>query len=257
MSSDVSIREKHRNVWMDRVSRWRRLPQRFGKWWWWMWATMQLSGLPYVGRLFTWLAGLPLGPYRKKRLLARITPKSYISPKAQIDCPGLHLGPRCFIDDFVTITSGTKGGSVVLDGKVCIYRGTIIEVNRGAKVAIGEGTHIQAGCILNGLVGDVRIGRNVMIAPYCGFFTYQHQVDDLSRPMCQSGLISKGDIVIEDDVWLGMGVKVMDGVHIGRGTVVGAGAVVTQDIPPYSIALGVPARVTGKRGARQSDSVAP
>jgi acetyltransferase-like isoleucine patch superfamily enzyme len=52
-------------------------------------------------------------------------------------------------------------------------------------------------------------------------------------------------------------VKVMDGVRIGRGAVIGAGAVVTQEVPPYSIALGVPARVTGRRGARQSDSAAP
>jgi acetyltransferase-like isoleucine patch superfamily enzyme len=257
MSSDFSIQEKHRNIWMDRVSRWRRLLLRFGKWWWWIWLTMQLSDLPYVGRFFTWLAGLPLGPYRKKRPLARITSKSYVSPKAQIDCPGLHLGPRCFIDDFVVIASGTGGGSVVLDERVCIYRGTIIEVNRGAKVVIGEGTHIQAGCIVNGLVGDVRIGRHVMIAPYCGFFTYQHQVDDLSQPMCRAGLISKGDIVIEDDVWLGMGVKVMDGVRIGRGAVVGAGAVVTKDIPPHSIALGVPARVIRRRGPEKPHSAVP
>ena len=53
--------------------------------------------------------------------------------------------------------------------------------------------------------------------------------------------------MIEDDVWLGMGVKVMDGVRIGRGAVVGANAVVTKDIPPYSVAVGVPARVIRKR----------
>ena len=66
-----------------------------------------------------------------------------------------------------------------------------------------------------------------------------------------------GRIVIEDDVWLGMGVKVMDGVRIGQGAVIGAGAVVTKDIPPYSIALGVPARVTSKRGAGEPHSPVP
>ena len=70
--------------------------------------------------------------------------------------------------------------------------------------------------------------------------------------MCEQEVISKGDIVIEDDVWLGMGAKVMDGVCIGRGSVIGAGAVVTGDIPPYSIALGVPARVVRKRGTEEA-----
>lgn len=55
-------------------------------------------------------------------------------------------------------------------------------------------------------------------------------------------------IHIEDDVWIGAGVKVLKGVTIGKGSVIGAGAVVTKDIPPYSIAAGVPCRVIGKRG---------
>jgi galactoside O-acetyltransferase len=53
--------------------------------------------------------------------------------------------------------------------------------------------------------------------------------------------------VIEDDCWLGAGVTVMDGVRVGRGSVIGAGAVVTHDVPPYSIMAGVPARSIGSR----------
>lgn len=209
---------------------------------------MHLSAWPYVGRLFTWLAGLPLGVYRRKWPLAQITSNPYISPKAQLSCPDLQIGPHCFIDDFVTIYSSRSGGTVVLDKEVHILRGTIIEVGHGGKVMIGEDTHIQANCNLNGHVGAIQIGCHVMIAPQCGFFPYQHRVDDLSQPMCKQPLVSHGDIVIEDDVWLGTGVKVMDGVHIGRGAVIGAGAVVTKDIPPYSIAVGIPAQVVGKRG---------
>jgi acetyltransferase-like isoleucine patch superfamily enzyme len=211
--------------------------------WWWAWPAMQLSSLPYLGRIFAWLAGLPLGPHRDKRPLATITSNSYISPKAQISCSELHIGPRCFVDDFVTIVSGRRGGRVALEEKVHIDRGTIIEVNRGALVTVGAGTHIQANCIVNGLVGNVQIGRNAVIAPHCGFFSYQHKFDDLSRPMSQQALSSKGDIVIEDSVRLGSGVVVMDGVRIGRGTIVHAGTVVTQDLPPYSVAIGVPARI--------------
>lgn len=257
MSSGVSIEKEYRNIWAQRMSRWRRLPTRFGKWWWWMWLTMQLSDLPCVGRFFTWLAGLPLGPYRKKWPLARITSKPYISPKAQIGCADLQFGRRCFIDDYVTIYSSKSGGSVILEERVHVHRGTIIEVGHGGRVIIGKDTHIQSNCNLNGYLGSVRIGRQVMIAPHCGFFSYQHKFNDLSQPINRQKLTSKGDIVIDDDVWLGMGAKVIGRVHIGQGAVIGAGAVVTRDIPPYSIAVGVPARIIGKRGTEKPHYAIP
>jgi acetyltransferase-like isoleucine patch superfamily enzyme len=204
---------------------------------------MQLSDLPCVGRFFTRLAGWATGAYRSRRTLARV--KTYISPKAQISCRNLSIGPKCFIDDFVTIFG--RDGSVVLGKRVHLYRGTIIEVGHGGKVSIGENTHIQPGCNLNGYVGEVRIGSKVMVSAGCGFVPYQHKLDDSSWSMSDQPLTSKGDIVVEDDVWLGMGVKVMDGVHIGRGAVIGANAVVTKDIPPSSVAVGVPARIIRAR----------
>jgi carbonic anhydrase/acetyltransferase-like protein (isoleucine patch superfamily) len=249
MSSDVQIASEPGQLWAKRMTRWRNYPQRFGKWWWWMWLTMHLSDLPLLGCFFTWLAGLPLGPYRQKWPLARITPKPYISPQAQISCSDLQMAPHCFIDDHVTIFSSPSGGSVILGLGVHIHRGTIVDVGYGGKVIVGEHTYIQPNCNLNAHLNNIRIGCEVMIAPDCGFFSYQHRVDDLSLPMCKQPLTSRGDIVIEDDVWIGTGAKIMDGVHIGRGAVIGAGAVVTKDIPAYSIAVGVPARVVSRRGA--------
>jgi acetyltransferase-like isoleucine patch superfamily enzyme len=208
-----------------------------------MYLNMQLSDAPLVGRFCTRLAGLPLGFYKGTRPLARISSKPYISPWAQIDCPKLRLSPGCWIDDFVTIHSDPSGGGVQLDRRVHIHRGTIIEVTQGGQVVIGESTFIQANCNLNGHKGCIRIGRDVMIAQHCGLYPYQHRVDDLTRPMAHQGLVTKGDIVIEDDVWLGAGVTVMDGVRMGRGAVVAAGAVVTKEVPPYAIVGGVPARI--------------
>ena len=251
MSSNIGVEKDYHSRWVERVARWRTLPK-FGKWWWWMWLNMQLSDWPYVGRFFTWLAGLPLGPYRKKWPLARITSKPYVSPYAQVACADLRLSPGCWIDDLVVIYSTASGGSVILNKGVHIHRGTILEVGQGGQVVIGEATHIQANCNLNGHGANVRIGRDVMIAPHCGFYPYQHRMDNLNQPMSEQEPISKGDIVIEDDVWLGAGVQVMDGVHIGRGAVIGANAVVTQNIPPCSIAAGIPARVIGKRDSEKT-----
>jgi acetyltransferase-like isoleucine patch superfamily enzyme len=212
---------------------------------------MKLSGLPYLGRLFTWLAGLPLGPHRAKLPLRRIKP--YISPRAEISCSGLSLGPGCYIDALAVVWSGKGGGSVTLERDVILNRGTIVEVDNGSTIAIGEHTHIQAYCNLYAYAGNIRIGQYVMIAPKCALFPYQHVMDDPTQVMEQQGFVSKGDIVIEDDVWLGTGAKVMDGVRIGRGAVIGAGAVVTRDIPPYAIAAGVPAKVIRTRSRPDSE----
>jgi acetyltransferase-like isoleucine patch superfamily enzyme len=211
---------------------------------------MKLSGLPVLGRFFVWLAGLPMGPHRSKAPLARL--KSYISPRAEVSCPDLHLGQGCFVDAFAVIWAGKGGGTVRLARNVHLNRGTIIEVDRGCTITIGEYTYIQAYCNLYAYAGNIRIGSHVMIAPQCGLFPYQHIVDNPSKAMVHQGFTTKGDIVIEDDVWLGTGVKVMDGVTIGQGATVGAGAVVTRDVPPYTIVGGVPAKVIGTRPMPES-----
>ena len=211
---------------------------------------MEMSSLPVIGRLCVWLAGLPLGPYKDKRPLAHISSKPYISPRAQIKCPGLRVSPGCFIDDYVTIYAHSDGGTVILGRGVHLYRGTIVEVGAGGNVSIGDNTHVQAGCHLKGFLRDLRIGANVQLAPHCGLSPYEHTITDIARPIMAQGIESKGDIVIEDDVWLGLGVNVLDGVTIGKGAVIGAGAVVTKSVPPYAIAVGVPARVTGMRGQK-------
>jgi acetyltransferase-like isoleucine patch superfamily enzyme len=205
-----------------------------------------------ISRLFSYLASLSFGPYKGKcRLLRRSGDHSYVSPRAQIECPRLQMGPRCFIDDYVTIYAhrGAQGG-VYLGEKVQISRWSIIELGRGeGSVHVGPNTYIQAGCVLNAFLGSIIIGADCLIAHYCAFMPYQHSFADTGRPIHEQPLTNRGNIVVEDDVWLGLRVCVMDGVTIGRGAIVGAGAVVTEDIPPYAIAVGVPARVIGSREA--------
>jgi len=209
---------------------------------------MTLSDWPLIGRLAVRLAGALVGPYKARRRLAQVTRKPYISPRAQVHCRDLVIGPQCFIDDYVTIFGHPSGGRIALGERVHIYRGSIVEVGAGGNVIIGHDTHIQSGCNLKGFLKDTRIGAHVQIAPGCAFSPYQHGFADPGRPMREQSITSKGHIVVGDDVWFGLGVKVLDGVTIGDGAIVGAGAVVTSDVPALGIALGVPARVVGRRG---------
>jgi acetyltransferase-like isoleucine patch superfamily enzyme len=222
----------------------------------WMKMFGRLVGLsPVFGRL----AALPLGPYKDKRLVLKyLGGRAYIGGRAQIQCQTLAVGPRCFIDDFVTIYAHPKSvGHIKLTENVHIYRWSIVELGAGhGSVEIGPNTYIQPGCILNAFGdGNIRIGANCMIAARCSFMPYQHDHADWDRPMREQSLTSKGDIILEDDVWLGLNVCVMDGVTIGKGAIIGAGAVVTKDIPAYTIAAGVPAKVIRKRTGEDSLSL--
>jgi acetyltransferase-like isoleucine patch superfamily enzyme len=209
---------------------------------------MELSVLPVLGELAVRLAESMVGPYKDRRILAQVSSHPYVSPRAQIQCPRLYLGRGCFIDDGVTIYAHNDGGEVRLGERVHLYRGTIIEVGSGGSVVIGDDTHIQASCNLKGFLGSLFIGRNIQIAPHCGFSPYEHNFEVCGKRIQEQGIRSAGDIVLEDDVWLGMGVNVLEGVRIGQGAVIGAGAVVTKDVPAYAVAVGVPARVVRMRG---------
>jgi len=228
---------------MSRMRRWiKHLRQRF------LWVLMVCSQVSLLGWLTVRIAEGLTGPYKDRRILAQVTDRSYISSHAHIHCPKLHLGRSCFIDDGVTIYAHSDGGEVRLGDRVHLYRGTIIEVGAGGSVIIGDDTHVQAYCNLKGFLGDLLIGRNVQIAPHCGFSPYEHNFERRDVPIKTQGVRSAGDIVLEDDVWLGLGVAVLEGVRIGKGAVVGAGAVVTKDLPAHAVAVGVPARVMRMRG---------
>jgi len=110
----------------------------------------------------------------------------------------------------------------------------------GDEVIINRGTHISA-------TAKVTIGNYVGIGPYVIINSANHRFDDPTVPFLKQGRVAK-PIVIEDDVWVASHVVITAGAHIGRGSVVMAGAVVSGEVEPYSIVGGVPARVVGRRG---------
>jgi acetyltransferase-like isoleucine patch superfamily enzyme len=116
---------------------------------------------------------------------------------------------------------------------------------QGGSILIKKHVHISRGTYING-IGNVVIGNDCMIGPNVVIISGTHNYSDIKTPIRKQGSV-KEKIIIEDNVWLAANVNVMPGIRIGEGSVVGAGAVVTKDIPQYSIAVGVPARIIKNR----------
>lgn len=124
--------------------------------------------------------------------------------------------------------------------KVNIERGAVF----GPGVELGDYSGIGINCEA---YGPISIGKNVMMGPEVVIYTSGHRFDRTDVPMMEQGSTEPRAVSIGDDVWIGRRAMIMPGVTIGEGCVIGAGAVVTKDIPPFSVAAGVPARVVKSR----------
>jgi acetyltransferase-like isoleucine patch superfamily enzyme len=115
-------------------------------------------------------------------------------------------------------------------------------VDYGKHIHLGKNVFVNAhSYFMDG--NTITIGDNAFIGPNCGFYTNTHP-EDIDRR--NAGLEKALPITIGDNVWLGGNVSVLPGVTIGEGCVIGAGSVVSRDIPPYSVAVGSPCRVIRK-----------
>lgn len=159
--------------------------------------------------------------------------------------PGVTIADGCRIHPQARIHP--RGGTIVFGRDCQVAPGAIVQGN----VRLGDDCSIQAYAVLVGYPGTDRsgaivIGNSVRIAPHAMMVAADHVFDNPDRPIHGQGL-RPAPIVIEDDVWVAGRVTVTAGVTVGRGSVLAAGAVVTRDIPPYSLAAGVPARVIRSR----------
>ena len=109
-------------------------------------------------------------------------------------------------------------------------------------ISIGEGTWIGKGCNI-AAINRVEVGKHVLFAGQVHITDHSHGYEDITRPISPQVLITKGPVIIGDDCWLGFGCEILSGVHIGNHCVIAARAVVTKDVPNYSIVAGNPARI--------------
>ena len=119
-----------------------------------------------------------------------------------------------------------------------------VDIRSPYRISIGKGSIINKRCLIDGRGGDVIIGNHVDIAQEVNIWTEQH---DYNSPSYAA--IGKS-VIIEDYVWIASRATVLPGVKIGEGAVVASCAVVTKDVPPYSVVAGVPAKIISRRNCQ-------
>lgn len=161
----------------------------------------------------------------------------------------ISLGKTTIIGKNVLINALSKNG-IKIGNNFSIHNNSIIECTGvlneiGESLEIGDNVGISQNCFIQ-VRGKVKIGSNVMFGPYSAIFSENHNFSSVSEVMTLQGTSRKG-VVIEDDVWISTKSVILDGVKIGKGSIIAAGSVVTKNIPPYSIAAGIPAKVIKNR----------
>lgn len=150
-----------------------------------------------------------------------------------------HCGCKVVFGDDVTI----KGYSSILIKDNCTFMSkSYIYSHQDASVEIGDGFSCNHNVQINASGGgEIVIGDNVLIGPNVVLRASDHVFDDVNQPIRYQG--HKGGVIrIDDDVWIAANVVITKDVHIGKGVIVGAGSVVTHDLPSMTVCAGIPAK---------------
>jgi acetyltransferase-like isoleucine patch superfamily enzyme len=212
---------------------------------------LALAGYELTTLLFGYLPGAPGLLCRKifyPRLFKKVGRGTVFGRSVTLRHPKkISIGENVVIDDNTVLDAkGPPGCGITIGNNVIVSRNTILSC-KGGSIHIGDNTNIGTNCLIHS-ESVVRMGSNILVAAYCYLVAGgNHDFSRTDIPIIQQRSISKGGIVIEDNVWLGASVVVMDGVTIGRDCIVGANSLVLHSLPEFAIAFGSPARVHKQR----------
>ena len=172
---------------------------------------------------------------------SKIAFNCYIKHPGNVDCGhGVTILSGCMLD-------APSPSRIKLADRVKLNRHVYLGAN-GNNITIGEASQVNRHAFLDAR-GGIEVGKQVLIGPYAKIISYRHIFDDVTRPIMEQGLVGE-KVIVEDDVWIGAGAVILQGIRIGHGSVIGANAVVTRSCEPYSVLAGAPARVLRKRNSR-------
>lgn len=193
--------------------------------------------------------GLVLRKALYKRLLGKCGGGVVFGKNVTLRHPGhIEIGEGTIIDDNVLLDAkGTSPGSRIIIGKHCfVGRNTILSC-KGGVIRLADHANIGANCLIQS-ESLCDLGEGALLASYCYLVAGgNHGTDRVDIPPIQQASFSRGGIKLEAGVWLGARCTVIDGVTVGRDAVAGAGAVVTKNVGPYDVVVGVPAKKVKNR----------
>jgi acetyltransferase-like isoleucine patch superfamily enzyme len=157
----------------------------------------------------------------------------------------IRIADNVVIDDNCLLDAkGDTNAGIAIGSGVFVGRNTILSCKNG-DIHLEDGANVGFNCEIFS-ASEVRVGRDALLAAYCYLIGGDHDFTDPTQPVLAQGRKSSG-ISIGTGAWLGAGAKVLDGVSVGERAIVGAGAVVRETVPEGSIAVGMPAKVIGRR----------
>ena len=206
---------------------------------------MGLIKFELINLFFSWVPGA-LGLFLRgifyPRLLGRVGRGVIFGQGVTLRHPHkIRIGDNAVIDDYVVLDAkGEDNDGISIGRNAYIGRNTILSCKEGS-IHLDDYCNISANCMLLSET-EVRLGKYCFLAGNCYLVAGgNHSFRQADVPIMFQPSYSKGGIRIGEDVWLGAGAIVLDGVEIGRGSVVGAGSVLTKSLSEFSIAVGSPA----------------
>ncbi len=157
----------------------------------------------------------------------------------------IHIADNVVVDDNCLLDAkGESNRGIRIGSGVFIGRNTILSCKNG-DIELADGVNIGFNCELFS-ASSVRVGAGTLLAAYTYVIGGDHDFSDPSKSILEQGRTSDG-VQIGEGAWIGAGAKVLDGVSIGDKAIIGAGAVVTRDVPAQAVAVGIPAKVVSNR----------
>lgn len=190
--------------------------------------------------------GRSIAQFIQRKRLAHCGAGVLIEDGVALDYPGnIRVGAGSRLARHSVIRANTdQHPGIDIGADSMVLESSVLNANQG-HIRVGAHAWLGPFTLIYGN-GGVDIGDHVLIAAHSAINSISHHAERTDMPMAEQGIYCD-PVRIEDDVWLGLGVTVLQGVTIGRGSIVGAGSLVNKDIPPYSIAVGTPAKVIRQR----------
>lgn len=185
----------------------------------------------------------------------------FVGPHVSLRNRGHIEAGRSLVLEAYAEVQGLSRQGIVFGDNVTVGRFAMIRPSgyygrdSGVGLVVGDRSNIGASCYI-GCSGGIRIGNDVLMSPNVQIYSENHVYLDSDAPIKSQGVTAL-PVVVEDDCWLASGSIILGGVTIGRGSIVAAGAVVSKDVPPYSVVGGVPAQQIARRPNPGSKTAGP